>query len=79
MPGSAIVILAATLHAVPAIPAVGLTLVLSVDWFVGIARAVGNLVGNCVASVVVGAVTGGLDLGKARETLAARGAVEEGL
>src|SRR6202041_3849291 len=43
VPGSAIVILAATLHAVPAIPAVGLTLVLSVDWFVGIARAVGNL------------------------------------
>jgi aerobic C4-dicarboxylate transport protein len=78
VPGSAIVILAATLHAVPAIPAVGLTLVLSVDWFVGIARAVGNLVGNCVAAVVVGAVTGGLDLGKARETLAGDGAVEEG-
>ena len=35
VPGSAIVILAATLHAVPAIPVVGLTLVLSVDWFVG--------------------------------------------
>ena len=79
VPGSAIVILAATLHAVPAIPVVGLTLVLSVDWFVGIARAVGNLVGNCVASVVVGAVTGGLDLGKARETLAGQGAGEEGL
>jgi aerobic C4-dicarboxylate transport protein len=79
VPGSAIVILAATLHAVPAIPAVGLTLVLSVDWFVGIARAVGNLVGNCIATIVVGAVTGGLDLGKARETLARDGAVEEGL
>ena len=52
---------------------------LSVDWFVGIARAVGNLVGNCVASVVVGALTGGLDLGKARETLAGRGALEVGL
>jgi aerobic C4-dicarboxylate transport protein len=79
VPGSAIVILAATLHAVPAIPAVGLTLVLSVDWFVGIARAVGNLVGNCVATIVVGAVTGGLDLGKARETLAGDGTVEERL
>jgi hypothetical protein len=43
VPGSAIVILAATLSAVPAIPAIGLVLVLSVDWFVGIARAVGNL------------------------------------
>jgi Na+/H+-dicarboxylate symporter len=51
VPGSAIVILAATLCAVPAIPAIGLVLVLSVDWFVGIARAVGNLTGNCVASV----------------------------
>jgi aerobic C4-dicarboxylate transport protein len=39
VPGSAIVVLAATLHAVPAIPAIGLVLVLSVDWFMGIARA----------------------------------------
>jgi len=70
VPGSAIVILAATLHAVPAIPAVGLALVLSVDWFVGIARAVGNLVGNCVATIVVGAATGGLDRARARRVLA---------
>ncbi|TXI01413.1 MAG: C4-dicarboxylate transporter DctA [Pseudomonas monteilii] len=53
IPGSAIVILAATLSAHPAIPAIGLVLVLSVDWFIGIARALGNLVGNCVATVVV--------------------------
>ena len=39
VPGSAIVILAATLNAVPAIPAIGLVLVLSVDWFIGMARA----------------------------------------
>ena len=53
VPGSAIVILAATLTAMPTIPVVGLVLVLSVDWFIGIARAAGNLVGNCVATVVV--------------------------
>jgi aerobic C4-dicarboxylate transport protein len=53
VPGSAIVILAATLNAVPAIPAIGLVLVLSVDWFIGMARAVGNLIGNCVATVVI--------------------------
>jgi aerobic C4-dicarboxylate transport protein len=35
VPGSAIVILAATLNAVPSIPAIGLVLVLSVDWFIG--------------------------------------------
>jgi hypothetical protein len=39
VPGSAIVILAATLNAVPSIPAIGLVLVLSVDWFIGMARA----------------------------------------
>jgi len=54
VPGSAIVILAATLSAVPAIPAIGLVLVLSVDWFMGMARALTNMIGNCVATVVVG-------------------------
>jgi aerobic C4-dicarboxylate transport protein len=61
VPGSAIVILAATLNAVPAIPAIGLVLVLSVDWFIGMARAVGNLIGNCVATVVIAAWEGDLD------------------
>ena len=69
VPGSAIVILAATLNAVPAIPAIGLVLVLSVDWFIGMARAVGNLVGNCVATVVIGASEGDVDLATARRTL----------
>lgn len=72
VPGSAIVVLAATLHAVPAIPAVGLVLVLSVDWFMGIARALGNLVGNCVATVVIAAWEGDLDREQARRVLAAR-------
>jgi aerobic C4-dicarboxylate transport protein len=76
VPGSAIVILAATLTAVPAIPAIGLVLVLSVDWFVGIARAVGNLTGNCVATVVVAAWENDLDLAKARKVLDA-GEAEE--
>ncbi|HZS79986.1 MAG TPA: C4-dicarboxylate transporter DctA [Herbaspirillum sp.] len=53
IPGSAIVILAATLTTIPTIPVVGLVLLLSIDWFVGIARALGNLLGNCVATVVV--------------------------
>jgi aerobic C4-dicarboxylate transport protein len=69
MPGSAIVILAATLSAVPAIPAIGLVLVLSIDWFVGIARALGNLIGNCVATVVVAAWENDLDHAKAAEVL----------
>ncbi|MGJ5133285.1 dicarboxylate/amino acid:cation symporter [Bradyrhizobium oligotrophicum] len=76
VPGSAIVILAATLGAVPAIPAIGLVLVLSVDWFVGIARAVGNLIGNCVATVVVAAWEDDLDHAKAKAVLD-RGSAEE--
>lgn len=69
VPGSAIVILAATLNAVPSIPAIGLVLVLSVDWFIGMARAVGNLTGNCVATVVVAAWEGDLDRAKAARVL----------
>ena len=66
VPGSAIVVLAATLQSIPAIPAVGLVLVLSTDWFMGIARALGNLIGNCVATVVVAVWEGDID--KARCT-----------
>ena len=69
VPGSAIVILAATLNAVPSIPAIGLVLVLSVDWFIGMARALGNLIGNCVATVVIAAWEGDLDRDKARRVL----------
>jgi aerobic C4-dicarboxylate transport protein len=70
VPGSAIVILAATLSAVPAIPAIGLVLVLSIDWFVGMARALGNLIGNCVATVVIGAWEKDLDIPLAKRVLA---------
>jgi aerobic C4-dicarboxylate transport protein len=57
------------LNAVPSIPAIGLVLVLSVDWFIGMARALGNLIGNCVATVVVAAWEGDLDRTKARQVL----------
>ncbi|HET7793182.1 MAG TPA: C4-dicarboxylate transporter DctA [Rhizobacter sp.] len=69
VPGSAIVVLAATLQAIPAIPAIGLVLVLSVDWFMGIARALGNLIGNCVATVAVARWEGDIDMARARAVL----------
>jgi aerobic C4-dicarboxylate transport protein len=69
VPGSAIVILAATLTAIPAIPAIGLVLVLSVDWFMGIARALGNLIGNCVATIVVAVWEKDIDKAQARRVL----------
>lgn len=82
IPGSAIVILAATLSAHPAIPAIGLVLVLSVDWFIGIARAVGNLIGNCVATVVVAAWERDIDRERAHGVLNGTiptGELDEGL
>ena len=69
VPGSAIVILAATLSAIPAIPVVGLVLVLSIDWFMGIARALGNLLGNCVATVVVASWEKDIDKQRAHAVL----------
>jgi aerobic C4-dicarboxylate transport protein len=69
VPGSAIVILAATLNAVSTIPAIGLVLVLLVDWFIGMARALGNLIGNCVATVVIAVWEKDLDLGTAKKVL----------
>ena len=69
VPGSAIVVLAATLQAIPAIPAIGLVLVLSVDWFMGIARALGNLIGNCVATVAVATWEGDIDRERAHAVL----------
>ena len=69
VPGSAIVILAATLTAVPAIPMIGLVLVLSVDWFMGIARALGNYMGNCVATIAVASWVGDIDKERARRIL----------
>jgi aerobic C4-dicarboxylate transport protein len=76
VPGSAIVILAATLNAVPTIPAIGLVLVLSVDWFIGMARALGNLIGNCVATVVIAAWEGDLDRAAAARVLDAKERVD---
>ena len=69
VPGSAIVILAATLSAIPDIPVLGLVLVLLVDWFMGIARALGNLIGNCVATVIIAAWEGDIDKVQARKVL----------
>ncbi|CAM5218904.1 C4-dicarboxylate transport protein OS=Castellaniella defragrans OX=75697 GN=dctA PE=3 SV=1 [Castellaniella defragrans] len=72
VPGSAIVILAATLSVIPDIPAIGLVLVLSVDWFMGMARALTNMIGNCVGTVVVGAWEGDVDRQRARDVLDGR-------
>jgi aerobic C4-dicarboxylate transport protein len=70
VPGSALVILAATLSAIPALPVAGLALVLAVDWFMGIGRALTNLLGNCIATVVVAVWEKDIDKIRARRVLA---------
>ncbi|AKJ68726.1 C4-dicarboxylate ABC transporter [Pandoraea thiooxydans] len=69
IPGSAIVILAATLTAIPAIPLLGLVLILPVDWFAGIARALTNMIGNCVATVVISSWEKDIDRARAHRVL----------
>ena len=69
VPGGGIVILAATLAVVPEIPPVGLVLLVAVDWFIGIARAVGNIIGNCVATIVIAKWEGCLEPAAIRHAL----------
>jgi aerobic C4-dicarboxylate transport protein len=48
---------------------VGLVLVLAVDWFMGIGRALTNLIGNCVATVAIARWEKDIDLERANNVL----------
>jgi aerobic C4-dicarboxylate transport protein len=67
--GSGFVTLAATLAAIPAIPASGLALLLGVDRFLSEARALTNFVGNAVATLTIARLDGSLDRGKLDDAL----------
>ncbi len=69
IPASAIVVLAATLSSFPIIPAIGLVLILSIDWVIGIIRAVSNLIGNCVATLVIGSWEKDVDVQQVKRML----------
>ncbi|OEY92642.1 C4-dicarboxylate ABC transporter [Acinetobacter proteolyticus] len=69
IPGSALVILAATLSVIPSLPTIGLVLLLSVDWFIGIVRACTNLIGNCVATVAIAHWEKDIDHARAKDVL----------
>lgn len=69
IPGSALVILAATLSVIPSLPTIGLVLLLSVDWFIGIVRACANLIGNCVATVAIAHWEKDIDHARAQNVL----------
>ncbi len=63
--GGGFVTLAATLSATGALPVEGLALLLGVDAFMSLARALTNLIGNGVATVVVAKMEGEFDEGRA--------------
>jgi aerobic C4-dicarboxylate transport protein len=48
---------------------VGLVLVLAVDWFMGIGRALTNLIGNCVATVAIARWEKDIDVQRANKVL----------
>ncbi|MGV8228471.1 hypothetical protein ACV338_30125, partial [Pseudomonas aeruginosa] len=63
---------AGTAVRVAAIPVAGLVLVLSVDWFMGIGRALTNLIGNCVATVTIARWENDIDMPRAQAILDGR-------
>ena len=69
VPGSAIVVLAATSRRSRSSRRSGWCWCSSVDWFMGIARALSNLIGNCVATVVIAAWEKDLNREQARRVL----------
>lgn len=69
IPGSAIVVLAATLSAIPALPVAALTVVLAVDKLLGYFRIAVNLLGNCVGAVAIAAWEKDIDMPRARSVL----------
>ncbi|WP_214237206.1 cation:dicarboxylate symporter family transporter [Rosenbergiella gaditana] len=69
VPGAAIVILAATLSAIPSLPLAALAFLLPIDWLMGIPRALTNVLGNFVATLVIAKWENDLDLTRARQVL----------
>ena len=69
--GAGFVTLAATLAIVPDIPIVSLGVLLGVDRFMSLGRALTNLVGNCVGTAVIGRWEKDLTAAELRQALAA--------
>lgn len=68
--GSGFVTLAATLSVVPAVPLVGMTIILGIDRFMSECRSLTNFIGNAVATIVVSNWEGELDRAKLNAALA---------
>jgi aerobic C4-dicarboxylate transport protein len=64
--GAGFIALVGTLSVVPAIPLAGMALILGIDRFMSMGRALVNLIGNAVATVVMAALEGELDRSRMR-------------
>jgi aerobic C4-dicarboxylate transport protein len=73
--GAAFIALVGTLAVVPTIPVAGMALILGIDRFMSMFRALLNMIGNGVATVVVARWEGDLERETLRQRLA-RAAVE---
>jgi len=71
--GAAFVALVGTLMVVPTIPVAGMALILGIDRFMSMFRALVNMIGNGVATVVVARWERELDMGLLKERMAQRG------
>jgi aerobic C4-dicarboxylate transport protein len=67
--GAAFVALVGTLMVVPSIPVAGMAIILGIDRFLSMVRAVVNMVGNGVATLVVARWEKELDVGALRKGL----------
>ena len=68
--GAAFVALVGTLMVVPSIPVAGMAIILGIDRFLSMFRAVVNMVGNGVATLVVARWERELDASTLRQNLA---------
>jgi aerobic C4-dicarboxylate transport protein len=68
--GASFVALVATLSVIPAIPVAGMALILGIDRFLSMFRAVVNMIGNGVATLVVARLDHELDRQRLRQNLA---------
>lgn len=69
--GSGFITLAATLASVPAVPVVGMALILGIDKFMSEARSITNHIGNCTAAVLMAIWEKEIDWNRFRSELAA--------
>lgn len=67
--GSAFIVLAGTLSTVSAFPVAAVSLILGIDRFMSVARALTNLIGNCVATLIIARWEKSLDIPLAMRVL----------